>query len=357
MNNWISAVFALLAASGTMLSAQEARAMVIKPIFDNSITNSTYASVIETAFNAVAGDFGTALSSQVTINVAVSWGSVGGYALPSSAVGASVDTLYGYYTYSKVKSLLTTASISNPNDLALNKAVSSLPLNAPTGAALYAVASAEAKVLGIIPANTSGVDGSIGFAGSPTGFSFNPAAGIAAGTYDFQAVAAHELEEVLGRISGVRVTGSATYRTPFDLFRYSAGALTTSATDLSYFSIDGGKTSIGYFNNSIYGGDRGDWLTPGVTNSAADAKYAVANDIQDAFISPGQKGRNLTAADLAALDALGYGGSNIGNSVTPNPLAVAFNLVDPTGVPEPAPGLMLLSALAVFGFARRRPAV
>ena len=61
--------------------------------------------------------------------------------------------------------------------------------------------------------------------------------------------------------------------------------MTTSATDLSYFSIDGGKTSIGYFNNSIYGGDRGDWLTPGVTNRVADAKYAVAKDILYAFIA------------------------------------------------------------------------
>ena len=151
----------------------------------------------------------------------------------------------GLYTYAKVKSLLTSDSIGNPTNLALKTAVSSLPVNAPTGPTLYAVVSAEAKVLGIISATNSAIDGSIGFAGSPTGFSFNPSAGIDANTYDFQAVAAHELEEVLGRISGVRTTGSA-----------SAGALTTSATDLSYFSIDGGKTSLGYFNNSVYGGDQ-----------------------------------------------------------------------------------------------------
>ena len=67
-----------------------------------------------------------------------------------------------------------------------------------------------------------------------------------------------------------------------------------------------------------------DWLTPGVANTTADAKFAVANDIQDAFISLGQKGRNLTAADLAALDALGYGGKNIGNSANAEPSGDRF---------------------------------
>ena len=348
MKLWNKFAVAAAVASVALVAAAESQAMTINPIFDASITNSIYASVIETAFNKVAADFNTSLTNPVTINVKVSWGSVGTYALPSNAVGASLDSLYGdangnYLTYAAVKQLLTAASTKNPTDLALKTAVANLRATTPSGTPLYAVPAAEAKILGMIPANYSAIDGYIGFAGSPTGFSFNPAAGIAANTYDFQAVAAHELEEVLGRISGVGTTGNAVYRTPFDLFRYTAPAvLTTSSTALSYFSLDGGKTAIAYFNNSVYGGDRADWLTPGVTNNA--------------FIRLGQKGMNLTAADLAALDALGFGGNNIGNSATPNPVAVAYRLIDPALVPEPGSVGILLSALVVFGLVRRRAA-
>lgn len=368
MKSWNAVAFLAVLGSVATVAVPNAQAMSINPIFDASITNSIYASVIENAFDKVALDFDASLSSQVTINVKVSWGSVGTYALPSNAVGASLDPLYGdargnYLTYGAVKSLLSNLSASNPGNLALKTAVSNLRSSTPSGTPLYAVPAAEAKILGMLPANYSAIDGYIGFSGSPTNFSFNPAAGIAAGTYDFQAVAAHELDEVLGRISGVGTSGSATYRTPFDLFRYTApGVLTTSSTALSYFSLDGGMTPIAYFNNSIYGGDRADWLTPGVTNSVKvgntytypDTSHAVANDVQDAFISAGQRGMGLSAADLAALDALGYSGNNSGNSVTPSPTAFAYNLIDSTDVPEPGSVGILMSALAVFGFVRRR---
>lgn len=343
---------ALCLGAACLVSADPAAAMVINPLFDSSITSSAYASQIETAFNTVASSFDSALASPITVNVGVSWGSVAGQSLPATAVGASSDNAYGYYSYSQIKTALSNTAARNPADTALKAAVASLSLSAPAGTGSYLVASSEAKALGLIPASYGAVDGYIGFAGSASGYTFNPAKGVAAGTYDFEAVAAHEIEEVLGRISGITSSATPTFRTPLDLFRYtSAGVLSDAYTPLAYFSVNGGTTSLGYFNNSTYGGDRSDWLTAGVTNSGADASHAVASDIQDAFISTGQTA-NLTAADLTVLDVLGYGGSNLGDTAIGTPTLIAVSLDQ--SVPEPASAAVLLSALAMLTLAVRR---
>ena len=67
-----------------------------------------------------------------------------------------------------------------------------------------------------------------------------------------------------------------------------------SYSALAYLSDDDGKTSLGIFNNSSAGGDRGDWRSS-----------ASTRDVQDAFLYPGIKMR-LTRADLIGLDLIGY---------------------------------------------------
>lgn len=320
-----------------------AQAVVIKPIYDSSITSLSNAAQIEAAFNAVAQDYSSSLAAPVTVNVGVSWGSVGGQALPSSAVGASINNLYGYFTYSQVKGFLSSSAASNPSNTALTTAVKYLPSATPSGVSKYVVASSEAKALGLISGTQSSLDGSIGFAGSALNYAFSPGS-VTSGKYDFEAVAAHELDEVLGRISGVDSNGA--FRTPFDLFRYgSPGNLSYSYNAPSYFSIDGGKTALGQFNYSASGGDRGDWATTG-----------TSSDVQDAFISPGQR-KNLLAVDFTALDALGWGGANLGNTATGSPTRIAFNLIrDPQAVPEPASWLMMVSGFAFTGLCLRKRA-
>ena len=98
--------------------------------------------------------------------------------------------------------------------------------------------------------------------------------------------------------------------------------------DAAYFSIDGGTTNLGNFNNTL-GGDRGDWLT-----------QATSTDTQDAFIAKSQR-KNLTAVDLTGLDVLGYGGLNLGSTAWNSPTTIAFRLVEP----EPEPGSLMLLAL------------
>src|SRR5262249_28748175 len=83
-----------------------AQALTINPIFDSSITSPSTAATVEAAFNSVAAIYDSAFSDPVTVNIGVSWGKVASYSLPSNAVGASVDALYGYYSYNAVRSLL-----------------------------------------------------------------------------------------------------------------------------------------------------------------------------------------------------------------------------------------------------------
>lgn len=336
----------LFAAATLALSAAPCEAMAIVGRFDSSVTSLANASAVEAAFNAVAHDYSSSFANPATVYVNVSWGSVAGQALPSNAVGASVDNLYGYFSYGQVRADLAAFSAANPSDTALASAMKAMPTAAPPGPAQYVIASAEAKALGLISPSQSSADGAVGFAGSPSGYDFNPADGVTAGTYDFRAVAAHELAEVLGRISGVS-SATPAWRTPYDLYRFrSPGVLDYGYNDAAYFSINGGVTDLKAFNNSTAGGDRGDWLTT-----------SAAYDVSNAFISTGHA-YNLTAADLTSLDVLGWGGSNLGDYGAASPGSTAFSLIaSPAGgVPEPSRWMLLIMGFGLTGAALRRRA-
>ena len=319
-------------------AAAPAQALTILAHYDASITGLSNASAVEAAFNSVAADYAHSFANPATVNVNVSWGSVAGQALPSTAVGASVDNLYGYFTYAQVKADLSGFSAANPADTALATAVKSLPASTPAGPSRYVIPSAEAKALGLISPTQSGADGSIGFAGSSLGYDYNPADGVTAGTYDFEAVAAHELAEVLGRIGGIS-SATPAWRTPLDLFRYSAaGVLDYGYNDAAYFSINGGLTRLKTFNN-VGSGDRTDWASG-------------TADVSNAFISKGLA-YSLTAVDLTALDVLGYGGSNLGDTAAGYPTKTAFALVN-AGVPEPMQWTLMIVGFGLTGAALRR---
>src|SRR5689334_1728554 len=89
-----------------------AKALAINPVFDTSITSLSNAQMVESAFRSAAALYSAAFNDTSTINIQVSWGKVYTYAMPSNALGASVDTLYGYYSYSQVKSWLAASGSS-----------------------------------------------------------------------------------------------------------------------------------------------------------------------------------------------------------------------------------------------------
>ena len=315
-----------------------AQALVINPIFDSSITSRSNAQVIESAFNQVAQTYASNLHGAGTINVGVSWGKVDGYAMSSGALGSSMDMLY-FSSYAQVKALELSSAQAQGATSPLWSAVNALPALAPAGVSRYVIPSAEAKALGLINAYQAGTDGYVGF-GSGVSYTFDPTNGVAAGTYDFQAVAAHELDEVLGRLSGLSST-SPTWRSPFDLFRYSApGQLSFSYTAPAYFSTNGGITNEGSFNVGS-GGDRGDWANYGAT----------VNDIQDAFLAAGHRA-NLTAADFTVLNDLGYGGGNVGVTQVWNPTYSAHAFLQ--GVPEPQSWALMLVGVGAIGSTHRQ---
>ncbi|MEO8715317.1 MAG: NF038122 family metalloprotease [Acetobacteraceae bacterium] len=310
---------------GLGVSALPAQALVISPIFDASIIRLPNAAVVEQAFRTAASAYDAAISSPAVVNVNVSWGKVGGYALPSGALGASIDPLYGYFNYSQIKSWLPATDVLPPTPAAVNR---------------YVLPSAEAKALGLLPAKATASDGYIGFGLAPANYSFT-AATTKAGTYNFIDVAEHELDEVLGRISGI---GDG-FATPFDLFRYTriaAGkpAPSFSATATAYFSVNGGATQDGPPFNSTRSGDRGDWYTT-----------PASTDIQDAFLYPGTT-PFLSPADLDGLRVLGWTtGGNPYQQLVARAGAAHFALVA-----EPASIALFGAALAMLvpWTARRR---
>lgn len=297
-----------VAVAGFALSAasRPASALTINPIYDTSITSRPNAAVIEAAFGTAASTLASYLGSNAVINVAVSWGSITGTAMPSNALGASQSPMIGAYTVAQVRQFLG----NGPN----------LPVSPATPAKFF-INTAEAKGLGLIPAAAPAIDGNVGFANNSYSFSQS---NIARGTYDFIGIAEHELSEVLGRISGLGYYMA----TPYDLFRYAApGVSQYSTSTAAYFSLDRGVTDMGDFNANR-SGDRSDWKTTSVTVDMADA-FAVRNHVLV-----------LSATDIAALQALGYG-AGVGSPSSGGALKIAT--LTAASVPEPA----VLGVLAV----------
>ena len=278
-----SGVLAVVASFGLSATSY---ALTIKPTYDSSVTGSAFAGQIESAFSAAAAVFQTAFTNPVTVNINVGWGEVGGVAI--SSLGASGTGWYGFYTASQMAAYLK-ASATSAND---QLAYSHLRTSAPTGTSGFWIAPAQAKALGIISGTSTAIDGYVGF-GSGYGYTFNDAAGVASGTYDFMGVAEHEISEVLGRQSGLGPAGSNPAPSVLDEFRCSGGAPSFTYGAASYLSIDGCATSLVNFN-AASGADSGDWASSTAPTDAFDA-YATASYTA-----------GMTATDIVLMDVLGW---------------------------------------------------
>jgi len=265
-------------------------------IWDSSVAKAPAG--FTAAVIAAATYYTTLFSNSMVVNIAVGYGEIGGSALDSGALGESMS--YGYLTnYTTVVNAL--------------KGDNYAPVtaqNAPTGAQFF-VTSAEAKALGLISGSATAIDGYVGFTSAyPMNYS-TTGTGTAANQFNMLAIAEHEISEIMGRIGleGARFNGIPTY-TPLDLFNFkSAGVLTLSGSG-GYFSVNGGKTNLGTYNNAtLNGGDVADW--------ASSKKPTSAYDAYNAFTWPGFNGV-VSPSDIVADAAVGYRLTGAGTAIASN---------------------------------------
>jgi len=242
------------------------------------------------AINYVVSYFTHLFTDNITINIAVGYGEVGGIPLGSNALGSSL-TFLNSVSYSTLKSALS-SDAKSPADAT---AVASLPISDPIGGThTYWMSTAEQKAVGLLAANGTGIDGYVGFS-STAAFDYNRSDGISPGFYDFIGTVEHEFSEVMGRVAlaGTTVGAYTNSFEPLDLFAYSsAGARRLVGTTSGYFSIDGGLTNLNNFNTNP-GGDFGDWAA----SAGKDAGLAFSNS---GVLN------NFSGVDVQAMDVLGY---------------------------------------------------
>lgn len=268
-----------------------ARALVINPTYDSSVTSSPFAAQIEAAYGLVVTNFETLYTNQTTINITVYWGNYG--------FGTSSSQLIGLYSYSQ----LTGALQNNRTTQEDTNAVASLPASDPTAGNDWLVPRADLKnfpglasIYSVSP-NDSVEDGYVGFESSAVTWTFNPTNRAVPGQYDFIAVAEHETSEVMGRVWCLD-QNAGPYYIPYDLFRFTNGVRTLNAFDSGvYLSVNNGTTALKPFNP----------VTPSNYTTEDPQDWAPTN-LADSFdweLGPNVVGV-LSSADLTALDIIGY---------------------------------------------------
>ena len=240
-----------------------------------------------TAFQAAIDFFQTTYQDPITINLQVGWGKINGQNLAPGNLGQSSTYQPAFLSYNQVKAAL----MSDAHSVEDAAALASLPAADPTGGASFVMANAEAKALGLLAANASGIDGYVGFNTNAI-YTFNITNRSVTGAYDFYGLACHEISEVMGRY-GLGQNGASSGRySPIDLFRYSAaGALDLTPANGAYFSIDGGNTIINTYNGTG-GGDLSDWA--GATLDSFNHSLTVGRELP------------VSEGDLVLMDVIGY---------------------------------------------------
>ena len=112
-----------------------------------------------TAFQAAISFYQSAYSDPITINLQVGWGKINGQNLSPGNLGQSSTFQRGNLNYDQI----VTALVNDATSADDATAVASLPAVDPTGSATFVMANAEAKALGLMPANATGIDGYVGF--------------------------------------------------------------------------------------------------------------------------------------------------------------------------------------------------
>ena len=286
----------LLTLFGTLLASADG-GLAFNVTYDSSTSGAPAG--FFSAFNNAVQFLESTYTDPITINMQVGWGQIHGNNLSPGNLGQSLTLQQGFFSFAQMKSALTLDATTTSD----NTAVAHLPASDPYGGFKFVTSNAEAKALGLLAGNASGIDGYVGF-NSSASWTFDPNNRAVPGEFDFIGLALHEITEVMGRY-GLAQNGASSGRySPIDLFRYtSAGNLALTPVNGTYFSIDGGTTSIHAYNGTG-GGDLSDWS--GATN---DSFNAGSNS---GVINP------MSADDIKLMDVIGY------NLLVPEPSSYAL---------------------------------
>jgi Ca2+-binding RTX toxin-like protein len=250
--------------------------------------NITYGAGVPDSAKAVISQvtsfFQAHFYDSVTLNININWADLG-----SGILGQTQNSFWSLGGYSALKSALTSDGSSADDSTTLAEMASTDPFS---GTKTWVETQAELHALGISTSGSS-PDATITF-GSSFPFDFDNSDGVTAGTYDFYAVVAHEMSEVMGRIIWQGGGGGGWYMAEDAMKFSSAGThVYSSGTTAGYFSVNSGVNDLVDFN-TVSGGDWGDWSsTPNI------------KDAFRAFLPSGEV-HPVTEADLRALDAVGW---------------------------------------------------
>jgi hypothetical protein len=266
--------------------------LVIIPTFDSTITSDANAAIIENTISNVISYLQASFSDSVTVTIT--------FVKVTSGLGSSSTYYAQSLSYASIRAKLAANATTVNDSIALAHLPNSAS-NPVNGSTTMELTLPNARALG--------------FSGS----NYNPPAGqtdseidlnislmnltrtsINGSKYDLYAVAAHEIDEVLGLSSSLDGLNNG-HAAPtgdvdsLDLFRYDQSgnrSFNTVSSSQAWLSLDGTNRLV-RFNQSA-SGDFHDWYSPG----------SQTPRIQDAF---GTQGATPDFnVELIALDVIGY---------------------------------------------------
>jgi hypothetical protein len=266
--------------------------LVINATFDSTITSDPNAAVIESTINSVIALYEASFSDPVTVTIT--------FQEMAGGLGQSSSFLVPGVSYSTFRSRLA-ARATTADDA---KALAHLPAgsaNPVNGSTTLSLNLPNGRALGFSGPGWNPPPGQTGGTVFLNTSSMNlDRTSINPSKFDLFAVAAHEIDEVLGLTSALdglangdpALTGDVDV---MDLFRYDQNgnrSFTTASSAQAWFSLDG-TTRLVRFNQDDTG-DFHDWYSPG----------GQTPRVQDAFARSGTT-PNPTV-ELIALDVIGY---------------------------------------------------
>ena len=304
--------------------------------FNFTPVNGTSQQAID-GFNAAGNLWSSLFTDNVTVNIEINFTALGAGTL---AEASSTAYFFNYQSvYNALNSDRTTADDNRAVASLVNGSTYKRLLNHTTNNTVSGsltpelfnsgdviINSANAKALGLY--SNPGFDASISFNSTGYTWDFDRSNNIAANTYDFVGIAAHEIGHALGfvsRVDYIEATVNTAYNgsaTTLDLFRYSTASNAQGAIDMTvggsdkYFSLDGGVTSIASFSTGqAFGGDG---------RQASHWKDNLGLGIMDPTTAAGELVQ-ITNNDAQSLDVIGWNRRN--TAIIPEPADFAGTLI------------------------------